>query len=416
MEKKLLFAVAFATSFISYAQVGINTTAPQATLDVMSAPSDLTKTDGFIAPRLTGAELKSKDLNYTISQTGAIVYVTQALLPVDTTAKTIHVTMVGYYYFDGTVWQKLSGEVSTEPWKVSGTTNDATSNSQNIYQTGKVAIGIDPGATPASNLYIFENNTSGTTGSSYGIQNILNSNKIGSKIGFSTQVTDNAVNGGGTLYGVLSNVSGMAASGALSISDMRAINTNVTASALNGNTASINWLYGYKNNVSLTGNGILNVPQIRGLITQFAPGITGTFNSNSSIEVMSSYTDFIGSGTYNIARLTGLAITTGNNNGTKNIQNSFGLFIGRYRFTGDTAANAYNLYSQGSDTKNYFEGRIGVGVNAPVAQLHIVKQASDLTPAVVEGCNEYADNAAAVSAGLPIGALYRTGDFIKVVH
>ena len=28
----------------------------------------------------------------------------------------------------------------------------------------------------------------------------------------------------------------------------------------------------------------------------------------------------------------------------------------------------------------------------------------------------YADNAAAIAAGLPIGTRYRTGDFLKIVH
>ena len=28
----------------------------------------------------------------------------------------------------------------------------------------------------------------------------------------------------------------------------------------------------------------------------------------------------------------------------------------------------------------------------------------------------YADNAAAVAAGLPVGTRYRTGDFLKIVH
>lgn len=34
----------------------------------------------------------------------------------------------------------------------------------------------------------------------------------------------------------------------------------------------------------------------------------------------------------------------------------------------------------------------------------------------VGGATEYADNAAAVTAGLPVGTLYRTGDAVKVVH
>ena len=32
------------------------------------------------------------------------------------------------------------------------------------------------------------------------------------------------------------------------------------------------------------------------------------------------------------------------------------------------------------------------------------------------GVSEYADNTAAVSAGLPVGALYRTVDALKIVH
>jgi len=63
MTKKLLLAATIAVSSIAYGQVGINTATPKATLDVTSTPADLTKTDGFIAPRLTGAELKAKDAN-----------------------------------------------------------------------------------------------------------------------------------------------------------------------------------------------------------------------------------------------------------------------------------------------------------------------------------------------------------------
>lgn len=32
------------------------------------------------------------------------------------------------------------------------------------------------------------------------------------------------------------------------------------------------------------------------------------------------------------------------------------------------------------------------------------------------GAPEYADNAAAISAGLMVGDIYRTGDFLKIVH
>jgi hypothetical protein len=47
---------------------------------------------------------------------------------------------------------------------------------------------------------------------------------------------------------------------------------------------------------------------------------------------------------------------------------------------------------------------LGIGTNAPTSKLHVV------------GIVEYADNAAAVTGGLTVGAFYRTGDLLKVVH
>lgn len=86
-------------------QVGINTVTPQATFDVMTNTVDVTKPDGIIAPRLKGTDLKNKDSLYTNNQKGTIVYVTEGLDLGDTTLKTTNVTRVGYFYFDGEVWQ-----------------------------------------------------------------------------------------------------------------------------------------------------------------------------------------------------------------------------------------------------------------------------------------------------------------------
>lgn len=135
-----------ALSVSAYGQdgrVGINTATPAATLDVVASPSISTRIDGFIAPRLKGSELKSKDVLYTAAQDGAIVYVTEAVS--GTTNKTINVTAIGYYYFDKTLgvsgqWVRISYPY-TEPWYNSADNSSATANTQNIYQMGKVAIG-----------------------------------------------------------------------------------------------------------------------------------------------------------------------------------------------------------------------------------------------------------------------------------
>ncbi len=127
--------------------VGINTSTPAATLDVVASPNISTRVDGLIAPRLKGSELQTKDALYTAIQDGAIVYVTEAVTT--TTDKTTNVTSIGYYYFDktqGTVgrWMKIANPAVAaayqEPWNIQGTSTPSTANTDAIYQNNIVAI------------------------------------------------------------------------------------------------------------------------------------------------------------------------------------------------------------------------------------------------------------------------------------
>lgn len=106
MRKKLLLLSAIAFSGLTFGQVGINTPTPIATLDVTAKATDGTTSEGIIAPRLTGDQIKAADSNYTAAQTAAIVYALSAVTS-PTTAKTANITSAGYYYFDGTLWQKM---------------------------------------------------------------------------------------------------------------------------------------------------------------------------------------------------------------------------------------------------------------------------------------------------------------------
>ncbi|WP_322971520.1 hypothetical protein [Faecalibacter sp. LW9] len=145
-----IIAIAF-ISISTYAQVGINTNEPKSTLHVKEFDElNLTIPEGVMTPKFTGNELILKDNLYTEEQTGTIVYVseiaTEAL-----TDKTVNVNSTGYYYFDGLVWQKMN----KEPWKVQGTSNQASNNNENIYQKGNVAIGTDENENPLDvNLYV----------------------------------------------------------------------------------------------------------------------------------------------------------------------------------------------------------------------------------------------------------------------
>lgn len=91
--------------FIS-AQVGVNTLTPNSTLDVVGKPNISTEVDGIKAPNISGNELLDKDAIYGVDQTGVIVYVTS--VPTSLSTKTMLINEIGYYFFNGTVWKKLS--------------------------------------------------------------------------------------------------------------------------------------------------------------------------------------------------------------------------------------------------------------------------------------------------------------------
>lgn len=76
-------------------KVGIGTSTPAATLDVVGQPADNTVLDGMIPPRITGNQLQAK--TYTAAQDGAILFVTAAATT--PSGQTINVTQKGIYSF-----------------------------------------------------------------------------------------------------------------------------------------------------------------------------------------------------------------------------------------------------------------------------------------------------------------------------
>ncbi|MGG5210778.1 fibrinogen-like YCDxxxxGGGW domain-containing protein [Chryseobacterium sp. MIQD13] len=138
MKKKLLIPLVFVFSFAVHGQVGINTEAPKATLDIVSGTSSVIPA-GVIAPRITGDDLKAADLNYDTDQNGAIVYVTEAVGV--SSSKTSNVAREGYYSYNAIEqkWEALGS--ASEPWFSKITNNGSASNTENIYQQGQIGIG-----------------------------------------------------------------------------------------------------------------------------------------------------------------------------------------------------------------------------------------------------------------------------------
>ncbi|MGU3376557.1 hypothetical protein [Chryseobacterium sp. M5A1_1a] len=132
MKKNIIAISTFVLSTSAFGQVGINTTSPNATLDIIASPLNLSKIDGLIAPRLKGSELKAKDTLYDVPQTGAIVYITEVLLPANVSIKTANVTTLGYFYYDGTKWIPIAG-IPTDDWHTTG--NSGTTPGTNFIGT-----------------------------------------------------------------------------------------------------------------------------------------------------------------------------------------------------------------------------------------------------------------------------------------
>lgn len=98
--------------FAQTGNIGINTTEPKTTLDIngkKDSSGNLLTTDltGLQAPRLTRAELTSKGNSlYGPDQKGALIYITD-VSGGDTNQQRAKVADIGYYYFDGNIWQTM---------------------------------------------------------------------------------------------------------------------------------------------------------------------------------------------------------------------------------------------------------------------------------------------------------------------
>lgn len=146
---------------VYYAQVGVNTDSPQASLDISAKTTDGSKPEGVLAPRLTGDQIQLADGQYNATQRGMIIYATNP-----TTApagKTINITAAGYYYFDGLVWQKMgigayAGSASValngNSFQRAALTGDATAtaNSNTVTVTGLQGTSVSSSAPTTNDL------------------------------------------------------------------------------------------------------------------------------------------------------------------------------------------------------------------------------------------------------------------------
>ncbi|WP_347218902.1 hypothetical protein [Chryseobacterium sp.] len=154
--KKIILPIAsvlFFSGFIS-AQVGINTANPKTTMDVGAQRdasgniTDNTQLLGLQAPRLTRGELTANTASYGTDQKGALVYITDTGTG-NTTGSRINMNTIGYYYFDGALWQKISGG----PNAVNLYTADGTLGTNRTVAMADKTLSFTSSATTGANHF-----------------------------------------------------------------------------------------------------------------------------------------------------------------------------------------------------------------------------------------------------------------------
>lgn len=104
MKRNLfLLSLLFAFNVLS-AQVGINTTVPTTTLDIVGL-SPATKVEGILIPRFTGDEIFSMPISGTTTNESNLVYATSAAT--NQTGVGVNLTGKGFYFWDGAKWVSM---------------------------------------------------------------------------------------------------------------------------------------------------------------------------------------------------------------------------------------------------------------------------------------------------------------------
>ncbi|WP_051890743.1 autotransporter outer membrane beta-barrel domain-containing protein [Chryseobacterium vrystaatense] len=122
-EKLILSAGVLFFSMSAYSQVGMNTASPAATFDItaQNATGNSKNVDGLLIPRVD----RERAQNMTGIPISTLIYV-NGIVTGDTTGNAVNIDAVGYYYYTGTVWEKLitPASANTNIYVTDGNLND----------------------------------------------------------------------------------------------------------------------------------------------------------------------------------------------------------------------------------------------------------------------------------------------------
>ena len=300
-----------------FSQVGINTTSPNAQLDIRSSnQATPTNTDGILIPKIDAFPVT----NPTAAQQGMMVYLTTISAG----------KQPGFYYWDNTgvpQWKGFNTGVSgDDDWYEVGGTTAPNNINDDMFHTGNVGIGnnnpaykLDVDETASGKIFAMRVRHSNPVdgGISSGIQSTISGSTISGVVqGFSTVITPGLTSAATGLRNLIGGTSNLDVTGVVNTisSDGTGGKTGINNN-ISGTGTGIN--YGISNTFSnpnaitlgvksrFTASGIRNKTGVENEISNstggFHTGIKNEFtNNNGALEETGVFSQFTGSSVGNI--------------------------------------------------------------------------------------------------------------------
>ena len=299
--------------------------------------------------------------------------------------------------------------------------SNTTGSGNNAFGYSALSDNLNGNFNNAFGGNALRSNTSGQENQAFGSQ-ALQYNTTGSYNNAfgSNALTNNTTASYNSAFGYISleqNITGSynSAFGSLSLQKNTTGNHN---SAFGRNALGIN-IYGHYNSAFGSNALALNESALRNNAFGYEALIYNKGNDNVAFGYQTLYSNTTGINNSALGNLALIYNTTGSYNTA--IGYLAGMPFGKNNLTNTTAIGSYALVTTNNSlilgaTNSPYEVNVGINTTEPKAKIHIIKNANQLTPAIIEGCNVYANNTEAAAAGLPNGALYRTATGILMIR
>jgi len=262
---KSFIILSLLTLYSTFAQVGINTTTPDASAVLeVHAPNK-----GVLVPRVNLP-------NITTTMLDGVNTAANGLLIYNTNASTLGGDGVGFYTFNGTTWEKIltsssSGVGSDHDFYEEGTSTAPDDITDDVFRMGHIAIGkntatyiLDIEDNSAFNRAInlsstgttktnFSNSLNVSIGQAWAINNVITGSGAGESVGIRNQMSRGGTGNTTGLFNRMSNPTGIVhgVSNEINGSNNGAMHGIYTTIGNNGSGAH----YGMNNTLSGFGNG-----------------------------------------------------------------------------------------------------------------------------------------------------------------